>query len=72
MGAASAGGWPPDRPERVSFRGLTTSFYSLRTKKIPPGPLAIADCLGRYRVLTGVGIFALLGVRKLVSGDRSF
>ena len=30
---ASAEGRPPDRPERVSFCGLISNFYSLRDKK---------------------------------------
>ena len=41
----------PDRPERVdSFRGLIANFYSLKTKKIPAGRLALGDWLGRYSI----------------------
>ena len=39
------------------FRELLT-FYSLKTKKIPAGRLALGNWLGLYRVFTGVGIFA--------------
>ena len=59
MGTASAMGRPPDKPERVdSFYGLVANFYSLKTKQIPAGWLALGDWLGLYRVLTEVGIFA--------------
>ena len=59
MGIVSTAGQPPDRPGRVdSFRGLVTNFYSLKTKKIPAGRLVLGDWSGRYRVSTGVGIFA--------------
>ena len=41
----------PDRPRRVdSFHGLIANFYSLKTKKISAGRLALGDCLGRYSV----------------------
>ena len=41
----------PDRPGRVdSFHGLTANFYSLKTKKIPAGRLALVDWLGLYSV----------------------
>ena len=59
VGTASAVDQPPDRPGRVdSFRGLVVNFYSLKTKKIPAGRLALGDQLGHCRVTTGVGIFA--------------
>ena len=59
VGTASAVDQPPDRPGRVdSFRGLVVNFYSLKTKKIPAGRLALGDWLGHCRVTTGVGIFA--------------
>ena len=55
VGPASAVGRRPDRPRRLNtFPGLVVNFYSLKTKKIPAGRLA----LGRYRVTTRVGIFA--------------
>lgn len=58
-GTAKTAGGHPDRPGKANpFRELAANFYSLRTKKIPPGPLAIGDWLGRYGVLTGVGVFA--------------
>ena len=59
VGTASAVDQPPDRPGRVdSFCGLVTNFYSLKTKKILAGRLVLGDWSGRYRVSTGVGIFA--------------
>ena len=51
-------GQPPDRPGRVdSYCELIANFYSLKTKKISAGRLALDDWLGCYRVLTGAGIF---------------
>ena len=57
-GIVNAAGRPPARSESVDlFRELLT-FYSLKTKKIPAGRLALGNWLGLYRVFTGVGIFA--------------
>ena len=68
MGTESSVGQPPDSPGKVdSFHGLIANFYNLKTKKIPAGQLVLGDWLGCNKVFTGVGIFALLGVRKLVS-----
>ena len=59
MGTASAVDHPPDKPGRVdSFCELIANFYSLKTKKIPPGSVALGDWLGGYSLFTGVGIFA--------------
>ena len=58
MGAASTAG-QPDRPGRAdNFCGLVAHFYSLETKKIPAGKLALGDWLGPYMVITEVGVFA--------------
>ena len=58
-GTASTAGWPSDRRGSIdSFCDLIANFYSLKTKKIPAGRVALGDWLGRYRVFTGVGIFA--------------
>ena len=37
---------------------LVANFYSLKTKEIPAGRLALDDWLVHYRVFTGLGIFA--------------
>ena len=59
VGTVSSVGRPPDRPGKVdSFHGLIANFYSLKTKKIPAGPLVLGDWLRCNRVFTGVGIFA--------------
>ena len=59
VGTVIAVGWPPDRPGKVeSFCGLIANFYSLKTKKIPAGMLALGDWLGCYKVLAEVGAFA--------------
>ena len=56
VGIVIAVGWPPDRPGKVdSFCGLIANFYSLKTKKIPAGRLALGDWLGCYSVLAEVG-----------------
>ena len=58
-GTANEASRPPDKPGRVdSFHGLRVHFYSLKTKKIPAGRLALGDSLRQYRVFTGVRIFA--------------
>ena len=59
-----------DQGESTVVTELIAKFYSLETKKIPAGRLARGDWLGCHRVFTGVGIFAKLGVRKLVSDDQ--
>ena len=41
-----------------AFRGLVADFYSLKTKKIPAGRLALGYWIGHYRVTTRMGIFA--------------
>ena len=47
----SIAGQPPDRPGRVdSYCELIANFYSLKTKKISAGRLALDDWLGCYRV----------------------
>ena len=52
-------GQPPDRPGRVySYCELIANFYSLKTKKMFAGRLALDDWLGCYRALAGAGIFA--------------
>ena len=49
----------PGRPVRLdSFPGLAANVYSLKTKKIAAGRLALGDRLGCYRVTTGMDIFA--------------
>ena len=46
MGTAGAVDQPPDRPGRAdSFRDLVVTFFSLKTKKIPAGRLALGDWL---------------------------
>lgn len=58
-GAANAIAQPPDGPGRVdTFHGLVANVYSLKTKEILAGRLALGDWLGSYRVSPGVGIFA--------------
>ena len=48
-----------DRPWRVdTFRELIANFYSLKTKKLSAGRLAVGEWLGHYRLFTGVSIFA--------------
>ena len=37
-----------------AFGELVANFYSLKTKEIPAGRVALGDCLGCYRV----GVFA--------------
>ena len=52
VGTVSAGGRPPDRAENAdSFCGLIANFYSLKTKNIPAGRLALGDWLGHYRAV---------------------
>ena len=59
MGASSTADQPPDRTGRAdNFCGLVAHFYSLETKKIPAGRLALGDWLGHYMVITEVGVFA--------------
>ena len=58
LGTVSIAGWPPDRPGKVNvFLGLGANFYSLKTKKIPVGRVALGDWLEHSRVSTGMGIF---------------
>ena len=53
MGIARTAG-NPDAAGRVSaFHGLVANFYSLMTKKISAGRLALGDWLGHCRVTTG-------------------
>ena len=67
----SIAGQPPDRPGRVdSYCELIANFYSLKTKKISAGRLALDDWLGCYRVLTGAGVFAWFGVREPANDDQ--
>ena len=40
------------------------------TRNIPAGSLPLGDWLGHYELFNTVGIFAYLGVRKLVSDDQ--
>ena len=56
MGPPRAVGQQFLRVER--FRDLIANFYSLKTKKIPAGRLALSDWLRCDRVFTGAGIFA--------------
>ena len=59
VGTESTAGQPPHRPGRLDcFREIIANFYSLKTKKIPPGSVALGDLLGGYSMFTGVGIFA--------------
>ena len=59
VGTASTVGQPPHRPGRVDcFRESIANFCSLKTKKIPPGSVALGDWLGGYSMFTGVGTFA--------------
>ena len=54
-GIANAVGRPPDKPGRIdAFHGLEANFYTLITKKMSAGGLALGDWLGHYRVITGV------------------
>ena len=46
---------------------MRVNFFSLKTEEILARRLALGDWLGHHRVFTGAGIFAYLGVRKLVS-----
>ena len=41
-----------------TFHGFVDNFYSLKTKKIVAGRVALGDRLAHYRISTGVGIFA--------------
>ena len=52
--------------EGSPFHGLVANFYSLKTKKIPAGWVALGDGLGCYMVTTGLGLFVYFGVRKPV------
>ena len=63
---------PPDRPGRAdAFHGLVANFYSLMIKKISAVMVALGDWLGHYWVrITGVGICAQFGVRKLAGKVR--
>ena len=56
VGPASAMGGQLLRVEH--FCELIANFYSLKTKYLPAGRLALGVRLGRHRVFTGVGIFA--------------
>ena len=59
VGTVNAVGRPPDRGGKAdSFHELIANFYSLKTKKIPAGRLALGDGLGRYGVFSGVGTLA--------------
>lgn len=49
----------------MGFHGLVANFYSLKSKKIPVGRVALAHWLGRYTVGNRVGIFTYYGVRKM-------
>ena len=71
MGAVSVVGRQllTDQGESTVFV-LVANFYSLMTKNIPAGSLSLGDWLGHYRVFTGVGIFAYLGLRTLASDDQ--
>ena len=73
MGTVCAAGWQllTGQGRVNSFCGLIANFHSPKTKKIPAGRLALGDCLGCCWVLTEVGIFVSLGVKKLVSDDQS-
>ena len=43
----------PDRPGRADPPcGLVANFYSLKTKKIPAGRMALGDWSGCYKVVT--------------------
>ena len=44
MGTVGIAGGPPDRPGKVNvFLGLGANSYSLKTKKIPVGRVALGD-----------------------------
>ena len=50
VGTASAAGRPPDRQGRADhFLWLVDSFYSLKTKNIPVGRMALGGSLGQSR-----------------------
>ena len=52
-GAANTAGRLPDRPGRADpLCGLVANFYSLKTKKIPAGRMALGDWSGCYVVDT--------------------
>ena len=54
VGSVSAAGQTPDGPGRGdTSRGLVAGFYSLKTKQIPAGGLALGDWLGHDRVIMG-------------------
>ena len=55
---------------RVNSFVLVTNFNSLMTRNIPAGSLPLGDWLRHYELFNRVGIFAYLGVRKLVSDDQ--
>ena len=59
MGSEKAVGQPPDRPGKAeSVHGSVTNLYNLKTGTIPAGKFALGDWLGRYKVFTGVHVFA--------------
>ena len=59
MGSEKAVGQPPDRPGKAeSVHGSVTNLYNLKTGTIPAGKFALGDLLGRYKVFTGVHVFA--------------
>ena len=52
-GAASTAGRLPGRPGRADpLCGLVANFYSLKTKKIPAGRMALGNWSGCYKVTT--------------------
>ena len=64
-GAANTVGWLSDRPGRADpLCGLVVNFYSLKTKKIPAGRMALGDWSGCYVVATW-WIFYLICTRGL-------
>ena len=52
-GAANPAGRLPDGPGRAGpLCGLVANFYSLKTKKIPAGRMALGDWSRYYKVTT--------------------
>ena len=70
QGAASTVGRPSNRPARGNtLCGFVANFYSLKTKEIPAGRLALGDWLGDCMVITEVGVFAEFRFRKPAGED---